>query len=198
MRVSWKTLLFITLIGYGAFQHFSHREIVHGVGVLAPEDPLQRNLNVAEMQTINGYQITPLATFNVKARVLASKNYHFGREAELSPVDLALGWGRMSDETVLNQIDINQSNRFYFWRVDAFPIPREEIESHSANMHMIPADSHVEKILKAVRAGQVVQLNGYLIEAKAADGWHWKSSLTRSDTGNGACEVVLVKSVDVL
>ena len=198
MRISWKTLLLFALIGYGAFQHFSNQDIIHGPGVLAPEEPLQRNLNIAETQTISGYQITPLAAFNVKARVLASKNYHFGREAELSPIDLALGWGRMSDETVLNQIDINQSNRFYFWHVDAFPIPREEIESHSANMHMVPADSRVEKILKAVRVGQVVQLNGYLVEAKASDGWHWKSSLTRNDTGNGACEVVLVKSVDVM
>ena len=198
MRISWKTLLFVALVGLGAFQHYSHREVVHGAGVLAPENPLQTDLGIAEVHTINGYQITPLATFSVKARVLASKSYYMGREADLSPVDLALGWGPMSDEAVLSQIDINQGNRFYFWQVSAFPIPREEIETHSANMHMIPADSRVEKILKSVRVGQVVELDGYLVEAKADDGWHWKSSLTRKDTGNGACELVLVKSVDVV
>ncbi|MGZ8252192.1 MAG: hypothetical protein ACXW1P_07095, partial [Methylophilaceae bacterium] len=86
---------------------------------------------------------------------------------------------------------------FYFWHVDAFPIPREEIETHSANMHMIPANSLVEKTLKSVRVGQVVSVSGYLVEAKAPDGWHWKSSLTRNDTGNGACELVLVKAISV-
>jgi hypothetical protein len=198
MRVTWTRLIFIALIGLGAYQYFGYRAVVHGPGVLAAEDPQQTAVNVAEPQTINGYQITPLADFNIKARVLASSNYHLGREAELSPVDLALGWGRMSDEAVLKQIDIRQSNRFYYWHVDAFPIPREEIESHSANMHMIPADARIEKILKSARVGQLVQLRGYLVEAKSADGWRWQSSLTRHDSGNGACELLLVQSALLL
>ena len=56
------------------------------------------------------------------------------------PEDLALGWGRMSDSDVLAKIDITQSGRFYYWHVDDFPIPRREIETSSANMHMIPSD----------------------------------------------------------
>ena len=103
----------------------------------------------------------------------------------------------MSDEAILSKVDISQSNRFYYWHVDELPIPRRDIETQSANMHMIPATSQIEKILKAVRPGQVVKFSGYLIEAKANDGWHWKSSLSRDDTGNGACEVVFVKAVSV-
>jgi len=198
MKLTWTKLIFIVVIAFGAYQHYGQRAVVHGPGVLAAEDPQQTAVNAAQPQTINGFQVTPLAGFNIKARVLASTNYHLGREAELSPVDLALGWGRMSDETVLKQIDIRQSNRFYYWHVDAFPIPREEIESHSANMHMIPADARVEKILKSARVGQLVQLRGYLVEAKSADGWRWQSSLTRHDTGNGACELVLVQNAAVL
>lgn len=194
----WKTFLFVAVVCFGAYQHFESRAVIHGAGVVAPDTPQQSALDVAELQAIKGYDITPLATFNIKARVLSSQNYHFGREAELSPVDFALGWGPMSDEAVLDKIDISQSNRFYFWHVDAFPISREEIETHSANMHMVPADGVVEERLASVRVGQVIQVDGYLIEAKAADGWRWKSSLTRNDTGNGACEVLLVKSIRVL
>lgn len=195
--MNWKSLLFICLIGFGAFQHFQKRDVIHGAGEVAPNAPQQKNLDIAEAQNINGYSVTPLAKFNIKARVLASKNYHFGREAQLSPIDYALGWGQMSDEAVLSKINISQGNRFYFWHVDEFPIPREAIETQSANMHMIPADGLVEKRLKSVRVGQVVQINGYLVEAKANDGWRWKSSLTRNDTGNGACEVLLVQSIEL-
>ena len=198
MRITWTRLIFIAVIAWGAYQHFGQRAVVHGPGVLAAEEPQQTAVSAAEPQMINGYQVTPLAGFSIKARVLATTNYHLGREAELSPVDLALGWGRMSDEAVLKQIDIRQSSRFYYWHVDQFPIPREEIESHSANMHMIPADARVEKILKSARVGQLVQLRGYLVEAKSADGWRWQSSLTRHDTGNGACELLLVQSAAVL
>lgn len=197
MRMTWTRLFFIFLIGFGAFHYLTQREIVHGPGVLVAEEPYQRSLGSAATQTINDFQVTPLARFSIRARVLASKDYYFGREADLSPVDLALGWGRMSDETVLQNINISQAGRFYYWRVNAFPIPREEIESHSANMHMIPADANVKKALQNIRVGNVVQLHGYLVEARTADGWRWKSSLTRDDTGYGACELVLVESIEV-
>jgi hypothetical protein len=195
--MNWKTILFVVLIGYGAFQHFQNRVIIHGAGEVAPDEPQQKILDNAAVQNIHGFDITPLATFKVKARVLSRARYYMGREADLSSVDFALGWGAMSDELVLNKINISQSNRFYFWRVNEFPIPQSEIETHSANMHIIPADSDVEDRLQSVRVGHVVQMEGYLIEAKAGDGWRWKSSLTRTDTGFGACELFLVKSLMV-
>lgn len=198
MRMTWSRLFFIFLIGYGVFYFFTQREIVHGPGVLVAAAPYQGGAGSAEVQTISGFELTPLASFSVQARVLSTKSYYFGREAGLSPIDLALGWGRMSDEEVLKDIQISQSGRFYFWRVNHFPIPREEIESHSANMHMIPADATVRKALQNIRTGHVVQLHGYLVEAKTADGWRWKSSLTREDTGRGACELMLVQSVEII
>lgn len=194
--MNWKLILFVALISFGGYQHFSNRAVVHGDGVIAGQQPTQVASN-QQVFTHNGYTITPLETFSIEARVLATKNYTFGRESDLSPVDLALGWGSMSDEAILKDIKITQSNRFYYWRVDAFPIPRREIEIQSANMHMIPATSQIEKTLKAVKPGQVVKLTGYLIEAKADDGWRWKSSLTRNDTGAGACEIIFVKSLSV-
>jgi len=196
--MNWKVLLFLSVLGFGAFQHYQDREVIHGAGVVAQDEPQQGNIGSASVEQVNGYNLTPLATFSVTARVLASKNYYMGREADLAPVDLALGWGPMSDEAVLDKIDISQGNRFYYWRVDAFPIPRKDIETHSANMHMIPGNDSVEKRLKSVRVGQVIQFEGYLVEAKSDDGWRWKSSLTRNDTGYGACEVVLVKKISVL
>jgi hypothetical protein len=194
--VNWKLIAFIALIGYGGYQYLSNRPEIHGDGVIAGQQPTQTSRNQQAFRH-NGYTITPLESFTIEARVLATKDYTFGREADLSPVDLALGWGAMSDEAILSKIDISQSNRFYYWQVQEFPIPRQEIETHSANMHMIPANTQIEKTLKSVRPGQVVKLSGYLIEAKSDDGWRWKSSLTRSDTGAGACEVIFVKSLSV-
>ena len=79
-----------------------------------------------------------------------------------------------------------------------FPIPRREIETSSANMHMIPADPGVKRQLERVRAGQVIHLEGFLVDASRPGGWHWKTSMTRNDTGAGACELIYVESVDVV
>jgi hypothetical protein len=141
---------------------------------------------------IDDYMITPLADIEITARVLSRENYWMDREADLSPVDLALGWGRMSDPVVLDQISISQSSRWYYWKTPKFPIPRKEIETHSANMHMIPANDYVHENLDQVRQGQHVRITGHLVRVDAKDGWFWKSSLTRNDTGNHACELVYV------
>jgi hypothetical protein len=65
-------------------------------------------------------------------------------------------------------------------------------------MHMIPADAAIERRLKAVRPGQTVRIDGWLVEARGTDGWRWRSSITRDDTGAGACEVIFVRDFQVL
>lgn len=146
--------------------------------------------------TFKGYQITPLADFNLKGRILSYKNYSSDKEAELSPIDLALGWGPMSKNEVLSKINISQRNRWYYWRTDNFPIPRREIETNSANMHIIPADKSIAGKLKDVKRGQIVHIKGHLVECDQ-NGWKWKSSLSREDTGGGACEVIYVTNLEV-
>ena len=142
-----------------------------------------------------GYRIVPLEKFDFQARVLKTEHYSMDRGAELAPVDLALGWGPMADEEVLAKVRISQSNRFYYWHVNQFPIPRRDIEINSANMHMVPASAEVERALKTIKPGQSVSFSGYLIEARASDGWRWRSSQTREDTGAGACELVWVERI---
>jgi hypothetical protein len=169
----------------------------HGPGVVAPDIPRQSASDGAAAFSHKGYRIKPLARFALRARVLAREEYRLDREAELAPLDLALGWGPMSDESVLAQIEISQSGRWYRWFARQLPIPRRQIERHSANMHMIPADESVADRLDDVRVGEVVALRGYLVEVRADDGWRWRSSLTRDDTGSRSCELVFVEQVSV-
>ncbi|MBM2830176.1 MAG: hypothetical protein HW411_966 [Gammaproteobacteria bacterium] len=160
------------------------------------EPPIQKKLG-SQVQPIRagGYTITPLASFQAQARVLGAKHYSIDREADLAPVDLALGWGPMAQQEVLDTLSISQSGRFYHWQTDDFPIPRRDIETNSANMHFIPASPAIEKQLKQIDAGDQVKFKGYLVKIDADDGWRWNSSMTRNDTGGGACEVVLIDDI---
>lgn len=162
--------------------------------VAAGEPPLQTDIpGSLSPFALEAATLTPIAGFSVDARVLSREDYRRGRESELSPTDLALGWARMADDAVIAALDISQSSRWYRYRwSDQPPLPPREIASSSANMHMIPGNDAIAQALAGVRQGDRVRIDGWLVEAKAADGWRWRSSTSRTDTGGGACEVVYV------
>lgn len=190
-------LLFSALLFAGWLWLGEGKAISHPPGVLAEHAPVQDAVDRMPKLAKPGYEIAPLARFSIEARVLRAEHYRLDRGAELAPVDLALGWGPMSDTAVLEKLEITQGMRFYHWKADTLPIPRRDIETQSANMHMVPADESVARVLKGARRGNIVKLSGYLIEARAPDGWRWRSSLTRDDTGSGACELIWVERVEL-
>lgn len=141
-------------------------------------------------------ELTPLAGFSIDARVLSREDYLAGRESDLSPTDLALGWDRMREPAVLERLDISQSGRWYRYRWQGEPpLPPAEIAGSSANMHMIPADRAIAAALARIEPGDRVRVDGWLVEAVAPDGWRWRSSTRRDDTGGGACELVYVCAI---
>jgi hypothetical protein len=166
------------------------------VGPVA-EVPQQSGTN-AKAFVVAGFQIEPVADYDIRAKVLSAERYRMGREAELSPVDFALGWGPMSDNQITDQLDISQGNRWYQYRWrGAPPLEPSLIVRTSANTHLIPADDDVKSQLLGVKRGEVVRLKGYLVNVKHADGWAWRSSLSRDDSGAGACELLWVREVSV-
>lgn len=169
-----------------------------GPGIMVAESPKQKTLLNAKKIVIDNYQITPLASFEIKAKILSKESYSLDKESDLSPVDLALGWQKMSDEQVLDKIEISQSGRWYRWRTKTLPIPRREIETQSANMHLIPANDLVEDMIDLAKQGQIIRIKGALVRVDDNSGWHWQSSLTRDDTGAHACEVIYVTEFELV
>jgi len=190
--------LLLLVSGHQALQWWQLRAVQQPVGVLAAEEPRQQPITAAAF--VHGdYRLEPRASYQLTARVLGRKPYRWGREAELSPLDFALGWGVMSDNRVIEALDISQSGRFFWLRWQAEPpAPEPLLLGSAANVHLVPANEAVARQLAKIRPGQVVELQGLLVDASATDGWQWRTSLTRSDTGAGACELFWVERVQVL
>jgi hypothetical protein len=176
---------------------YSQRDIHRPAGVLAVADPIQSDISGAPAVTRGEFTLRPRADFSATVRILHRENYSLGPLAKLVPTDFAVGWGPMSDSAVLAHIEISQANRFYFWRTDSWPISREQIETHSANWHVIPASSAVQRTLGALRTGSLVELRGRLVDVEGRNGG-MNTSLTRADTGAGACEILLADSAHVI
>jgi hypothetical protein len=181
---------------YGAYGYLTSRPLEWPAGELVSDEPDQENFAGAAPIPREDFELLPRARFDAEVRVLSHERYRAGDLADISPLDLAVGWGPMSDSAVLDQLDISQSNRFYYWHFDDEPpIPQRDIISHSSNWHLVPRDDAIWGELKRVRTGDIVRLEGLLIDIRNARGQVIRTSLRRNDTGAGACEVLLVEKV---
>ena len=81
--------------GAGVAALVEGRAIDHPPGVLAADEPWQQLVQRPAFAH-GDYELTPLADFEVEARVLSVENYSMDGGARLSPIDFALGWGPMA------------------------------------------------------------------------------------------------------
>jgi hypothetical protein len=168
-------------------------------GILIPEEPYQHLTNGTRTWRMGKYQVTALAAYEIRARVLHTESYWMDHGADLSPMDLAVGWGQMSDQSIVDQLEFWQGQRWYrYWpRKSALPVSADEMNAHSANMHMIPANDDMKSALRSVRVGNLVEMTGYLVQVDGPEGFTWRSSLSRTDTGAGACELFRVEKLTI-
>jgi len=197
-----RTVLLSALAMAGLWQGLNRWQLrpVHPPdGPIATADPLQTDIEGTQpVTTLGRWRLTPRARYDITARILGREDYHFDLLSDLIPEDLALGWGPMSDNRVLRAFEITQGARFYTWKPNQpeLPIPRQAVIEHSANTHVIPAGAATRRQLARLRVGQVVHLTGFLVDGVRDDGVYIRTSMTRSDTGPGSCEVVLVTQAD--
>jgi hypothetical protein len=193
----WSVFLLVAL--HQGCEWHAHRPLARAPGIIAASEPHQEMLANAPVMALDEFTLQPLASFAFEARVLLVKRYRFDQESALAPYDLGIGWGRMSDTAVIEQLGLAQSARFLTWRWrDAPPIPADEITRSATNVHVIPANAGVERQVAALRPGQRVRAKGLLVEASRPDGWRWRSSLSREDGGRGACELMYLADLTLL
>jgi hypothetical protein len=193
-----RTLLVIIVAAslWGAYNGFITRERTHPPGPIATEEPRQRNIDNGATFQRDRYTLTKRAKFSTTARLLRTERYRTDAGAEISPIDVAIGWGPMSDSTLLDQLKLSQSGRFLHWTSSKQPtVSLEAINRSAANLHVIPSDSIVLNKLAKARIGDLIEIEGELVDVKRNDGWQWNTSMTRDDQGGGACELIYVTNV---
>ena len=176
---------------------FFHHPKANWQGQLASAEPFQISDNLPPPWQYKDFIITPRAKYHIKAVVLSKHHYWgLGNENFLSAYDLALGWGPMSDAKVINQLNIYQFGRWYYYHwSNSPPVDPYIIASDSSNNHIIAGNQDVLEAVQHFKRYDAIELDGYLVDIISnKENWNWHSSLSRIDTGEGSCEVYWVTS----
>ena len=145
--------------------------------------------------------MTALATFSAHVLVLGRKEYPSDPADILSgasPLDLAVAWGPAARSDAKEAVELTQSDRRYHWRArqSDMDIPGVgNFTRYSGNWHIVPADEQIAMALANIVPGDVIKMEGELVLLTFPDGTFYASSMSRDDTGDGACEIFRVKSL---
>lgn len=158
--------------------------------------PVQRS-TAREPFRIDGFRLLPRAEYDIAARVVGVARYRFDPWASLAPVDAVLTWGALTAPPYEGRVSYDQIGRYYFWSTRARDLDLHVIRTRSANVHLVPATDNLHRLLVRLDPGDRVRLRGLLVDAVGDDGMQLRTSITRRDTGPGACEVLWVEEARV-
>ncbi len=206
MRFSCPSLILI--IAFVFFLSGCDRPTLTGVDldkIDTSQDPIQKSCSSEEpiiKECKSGrFTMTPLAEYEISGVVVSRESYSSEWDGEISPMDLAIVWGKLAEPQNRRNITYGQGNRWYHYRwKDGSPVNPSYIVSHSSNNHIIPANINIYRAIKTIKRKDRVVLKGFLVNLRGTAKGQTvarNTSLSRTDTGSGSCEILYVSYVRI-
>jgi hypothetical protein len=141
-------------------------------------------------------QISFRAEYDIRGVVKGKKKYS-DYPSQVSQYDLILAWGDLNKEEYDQHVNYSQGGRWYYYTFEKGMIEEGFIAKNSANVHLIAENDEIKKEIRKVRKNDYIRIKGYLVDVHFENG-PWETSMTRGDTGNGACEIIYVKEIHIV
>jgi hypothetical protein len=150
------------------------------------------------------YRVEPLYSYELYGLVVSYRQHdgedsmHRWSNDHLNVADLCVVWSDTAFAPTLDELD--------FWN-GVFTCNVQTRDSYAwsqfkmnqlSNNHLISADPFIRDRVAEVRIGDQVRIKGSLARYGAAGGGLRGTSTTREDTGDGACETILVDEIEVV
>ena len=169
------------------------------------QDPIQKSCTSDEPMVkecrSGRFEMTPLAEYKLSGIVVGKGSYSSGWDGELSPMDLAVAWGKLTEPENGRYVTYSQGYRWYHYRWrEGSPVAPSYIASHSSNNHIIPANENIRRAVKTIKRKDRIVLKGFLVNLRGGSQGRavaWNTSLSRTDTGSGSCELLYVSHVRI-
>jgi hypothetical protein len=196
-------LLLAASVVAGGRWYLHDRPVRHAEGPLAPVEPtLTVGSDRAPWSDPHGFRYRAIGAFSGRVVVVARHNYGIGEFAHLSPTDLAIVWGPLSNPAEYSQLSFDQygsplAGRFVVPELRrGSPLasrPRGEVQAYLlanlTHLHTIPSDRDIASRLSGIRPGQVIRFSGTLVDVTSPSGGFYHSSLALHDYD---CEIAWI------
>lgn len=181
---------------------------VSSYGIDASREPVQKESSFFQnaLQVDGGVaSLTSDSSYSISARVESAKAYDDSISATI-PYDLLLAWGNMADASVEDKLTWDQSNRQgsvsgTLGGMNGAGVNSDFVINHVSNNHLIPASDRIRSALATIKTGDLVRIDGRLVNVRVQTDDNRiltvQTSKSRSDQGDGACEIIFVERIKI-
>ncbi len=174
------------------------------------QDPIQNSVDESDIKKKEGgisYTIQPLYSFKEWGLVVSVNDNEkwYSRFKDTDPLnskDICVIWGINLENEDYRDAKFSSEEFVCFYYSSSQEASQNFSGLHLANNHLLPKNDEIYKTIKKAKVGDQIYFSGFLstYTAMQADGQEWTrgTSITRDDTGNGACETVYVDEFEII
>lgn len=156
------------------------------------------------------YKIVPKYSYELYGLIVSCHDSEswfdvFHEKDPLNTKDICVVWGDNTKNGVYQKMKFTHGEFTCYARFKPNINPSWYSEfsgSQISNSHLLPKDERIYKAMKEATVGEQIYLKGYLVDysIESTEGIIRKrdTSTIRTDTGNGACEIVYVTDFQIL
>lgn len=176
--VKYIALFIMFAAGYLLYYNYPQ---THGPGITAKEAPKIERVAWTESISFKGASLAPVKKIRGEVRVIKKKHYYFDELSRYSPLDALVGWKELSDERNLDYLYFTLNNRDYQLDYTKPPVNLSLIAEQTDLWHLIPSNSEVEEQIDKLRNGNIIYLEGILVNISDATNYQFVSATELSN-----------------
>lgn len=153
------------------------------------------------------YKVEPKYDYELYGMVVSFR-YHDGDRMlhkvwndHLNVADVCVVWGNNMAGVDLNAFDFFNGQFTCNFSTRSQVAWQQFRKQQLSNNHLLTEDDGLRSRITELRVGDIIRVRGWLAwygQSGASDGAMRKTSVTRDDTGNGACETIYVRDFDII
>lgn len=177
-------------------------------GINAGNEPVQHETSLFKTNVaVQGgtASLSSDTSYTINAKVESARFYD-DTIGDLVPYDLLLAWGDMALDDVDSKLDWEQGDRHgqvsgSLGSANSVNLSTSYVIGHVSNDHLIPSTDRIARAMKNIKAGDMVRIDGRLVDIRMSLNDNRvltvNTSKTRTDQGEGACEIIYVEQLRV-
>lgn len=205
VRLTCLAAVLVCLIAYREKSGVPSREALVPEVASAPEQHAEQLTPFEFRYEGETYVIEPTASYDISGIVVSQNNIHslsdiYHDRHSVDFKDLCLAWGDNSDPDLLTQVKFHSEPWSCQYRIAAPDVARRFNPSAFSNNHLLAGDAAVRDVVNRLEVGDQVRLAGLLVNyyPLGHPESRRKTSQTRRDRGNQACEILFLTSATLL